>query len=82
MPNQTDELTTAKERHLNQFGAAVLVRCGESVWSTKSSTEAVELLSNLTFARLTVCRLNQMSPQCRSKVELIQAGSAHEKYGV
>ena len=27
-------------------------------------------------------RLNQMSRQCRSKVERIQLGSAHEKYGV
>ena len=29
-----------------------------------------------------VRRLNQMSRQCRSKVELIQLGSVHEKYGV
>ena len=63
-------------------GTAVLVRCGKSVWCTKSSTESVELLSNLTFARHTVCRLHQMSRQCCSKVELIQSGSAHEKYGV
>ena len=27
-------------------------------------------------------RLNQMSRQCRSKDELIQLGSAHEKYSV
>ena len=27
-------------------------------------------------------RLNQMSRQCRSKVEAIQLGSVHEKYGV
>ena len=26
--------------------------------------------------------LNQMSRQCRSEVELIQLGSAHEKYGI
>ena len=31
MPNLTDELSTAKERRLNQFGTAVLVRCGKSV---------------------------------------------------
>ena len=37
---------------------------------------------NLTYVRHTVRRLNQMSRQCRSKVELIQLGSAHEKYGV
>ena len=71
MPNLTDELSTAKERRLNQFGTAVLVWCGKS-----------ELLSNLTWVRHTVRRLNQMSHQCRSKVELIQVGSAHEKYGV
>ena len=42
VPNLTDELSTAKERRLNQFGTVFLVRCG------KSSTESVELLSNLT----------------------------------
>ena len=47
-----------------------------------SSTESVELLSNLTYVRHTVRRLNQMTRQCRSKVELIQLGSAHEKDGV
>ena len=31
MPNLTDELSTAKERPLNQFGTAVLVWCGKSV---------------------------------------------------
>ena len=43
--NLTDELSTAKERCLNQFGTAVSVWCGKSV----SSTESAELLSsNLT----------------------------------
>ena len=27
----TDELSTAKERRLNQFGTAVLVWCGKSI---------------------------------------------------
>ena len=76
MPNLTDELSTAKEGPLNQFGTAVSVKCG------KSSTESVELLSNLTLTRHTVRRLNQMSLQGRFKVELIQFGSAREKYGV
>ena len=31
MPNLADELSTAKERRLNQFGTAVLVWCGKSV---------------------------------------------------
>ena len=36
--NLTHELSTAKERRLNQFGTAVLVRCGKSVWCGQSST--------------------------------------------
>ena len=72
LPNLTDDLSTAKERRLNQFGTAVLVRCG------KRLTESVELLSNLTLARHTVRRLNQMSRQVRYKVELIQL-SRHMK---
>ena len=31
VPNLTDELSTTKERRLNQFGTAVLVWCGKSV---------------------------------------------------
>ena len=30
VPDLTDQLSTAKERRLNQFGTAVLVRCGKS----------------------------------------------------
>ena len=60
VPNLTDELSTAKERRLNQFGAAKAL----------SSTESVELLSNLTYVRHTVRLLNQMSRQCRSKSNL------------
>ena len=76
MPSLTDELSTTKEQPLNQFGMAVSVKCG------KSSTESVELLSNLTLTRHTVRRLNQMSRQGRFKVELIQFCSTREKYGV
>ena len=46
--NLTDELSKAKEQHLNHFGTAVLVRCGKSVWCDKSSTESVELNLGLT----------------------------------
>ena len=60
---------------LNQFCTAVLVWCGKSV-------NSVELFSNVTWVRHTVRRLNQISRQRRSKVELILLGSAHEKYGV
>ena len=31
LPNLTDDLSTAKERRLNQFGTALLVWCGKSV---------------------------------------------------
>ena len=44
VPNLTDELSTAKERRLNQFGTAVLFSAAKAL----SSTESVELLSNLT----------------------------------
>ena len=47
-------LPPLKERCLNQFGTAVSVRC------SKSSTESVEILSYLTLARHTVCRLSQI----------------------
>ena len=40
-PNLTDEVGTAKEGYLHQFGTAVLFWCG------KSSTESVESLSNV-----------------------------------
>ena len=78
VPNLTDEFRTAKERLQDQFGTAVLVWCGKSV----KFDRVCRTLSNLTQVRHTVRRLNQMSRQCRSKVELIQLGSAHEKYGV
>ena len=62
VPNLTDELRTAKEWHLNQFGVA----------NALSSAESVKLLSNLTYARHMVRHLNQMLHHCRSKVKLIQ----------
>ena len=50
MPNLTDELSTGKERRLNQFGTAVLVYCGKSLKfdrREKSGNEvATENLSN------------------------------------
>ena len=42
MPNLTDKLSTAKERRLNQFGTAVLVRYGKKGWCDKNSPESVE----------------------------------------
>ena len=43
VPNLTDELSTAKERRLNQFGTAVLVWCGKSVKFDRVCRTFVEL---------------------------------------
>ena len=43
VPNLTDELSTAKERRLNQFGTAVFVWCGKSVRFDRVSRTFVEL---------------------------------------
>ena len=75
MLNLTDELSMAQKWHLNQFGSAVLVWCGKSIRFDRVRQTFVEL-------SLAECHLNQMLRQCLSKVELIQLGSAHEKYGV
>ena len=74
MPNLTDELSTAKERRLNQFGMAVLVWCGKSVKFDRVCRTFVEL--NLGSTHGTPSEL-----RCRasgSKVELIQLGSPHD----
>ena len=43
VPNLTDELSMAKERRLNQFGAAVLVWYGQSVKFDRVCRTFVEL---------------------------------------
>ena len=43
VPNLTDELSTTKERRLNQFGTAVLVWCGKSVKFDRVCRTVVEL---------------------------------------
>ena len=43
MPNLTDQLSTAKERRLNQFGTAVLAWCGKSVKFDRVCRTFVEL---------------------------------------
>ena len=43
VPNLTDELNTAKERRLNQFGTAVLVSRGKSVKLDRVCRTFVEL---------------------------------------
>ena len=55
----------------------VLVWCGKSVKLDRVYRTFVELNLGSTHG---IRRLNQMSRQCRSKVELVQLGSAHEKY--
>ena len=79
MPNLTDELSMAEKRRMNQFGTAVLVWCGKSIKFDRVCRTFVKLSLGLTH---TVGHLDQMLCQCRSKGELIQLGSAHEKYGV
>ena len=79
VPNLTDELIATKEPRLNQFGTAVLLWCGESVKFDRVCGTLVEL--NL-GSRHGVPSESYVAPQCPPKVELIQFGSAHEKYGV
>ena len=43
MPNLIDELSTAKEGRLNQFGTAVLALCGKSVKFDRVCQNFVEL---------------------------------------
>ena len=80
MPSLTDELSTAKERRLNQFGTAVLVWCGKSVKFDRACRTFVELNLGSTHGAPSESEVAPVSLQI--KVELIQLGSAHEKYGV
>ena len=57
VPNLTTELSMAKERCLNQFGAAVLVWCGKRVKFNRVCQTFVELNLGLTHG----ASLNQMS---------------------
>ena len=50
MPNLTDELSTAKERRLNQIGTAVLVWYGKSVKFDRVCRTFVELNLGLTHS--------------------------------
>ena len=76
--NLTDQLNTAKERRLNQFGTAVLVWCGKSVKFDRVCRNFVDRDRLDTRCAVWIrCRAS-----VASKVELIQLGSAHEKYCV
>ena len=78
MPYLTD-VSTAKEQCLNQFGTAVSVWCGKSVKFNRVCQTFVELNLGSTHGAPSE---SDVLRQCRYKVEIIQLGSAHEKYGV
>ena len=72
MPNLTDELSTAKEQRLNQFGLSVLVRCSKSVWCGKSLTESVELMvimmMNFIHVSMYLADANLLGTQHKDKI--------------
>ena len=74
MPNLTDELSTAKERRLNQFGTAVLV------WGKRICRTFVKLNLGSTHNALSESDIAPVSLQ-KSYLS-VQLGLAHEKCGV
>ena len=66
VPNLTDELSTAKERHLNQFGMAVLVWCGKSVKFGRVCRTFVELNLGSTHGTLSESDVAPVSLQSRT----------------
>ena len=78
VPNLTDELSTAKERRLNQFGTAVLVWCSTSVKFDRVCRTFVELNLGSTHGMPSESDVAPVSLQSRT----YSLGSAHEKYGV
>ena len=72
MPNLTDELSTAKEQRLNQFGLSVLVRCSKSVRCGKSLTESVELMvimmMNFIHVSMYLADANLLGTQHKDKI--------------
>ena len=66
VPNLTDELSTAKERHLNQFGTAVLVWCGKSVKFDRVCRTFVELNLGSTHGTLSESDVVPVSLQSRT----------------
>ena len=73
MPNLTDELSTAKERRLNQFGTAILVRCGKSVKFDRVGRTFVELNLDSTHGALSESDVATVSHQ--SRTYLIRLGT-------
>ena len=66
VPNLTDELSTAKERRLNQFGTAVLVWCGKSVKFDRVCRTFVELNLGSTHGTLSESDVAPVSLQSRT----------------
>ena len=62
----TDELSTAKERRLNQFGAAVLVWCGKSIKFDRVCRTFVELNLGSTHGASSETNVALVSLQSRS----------------
>ena len=75
----TDELSTAKEQCLSQFGTAVLVWCSKSVKFNKVFRTSVELNLGLTHGALPESDVTPVSLQSQTYSII---GSAHEKYGI
>ena len=61
MPNLIDELSPAKERRLNQFGTAVLIRCGNVVKFDKSAALFDTGAATDSYGALPMCRTKCMN---------------------
>ena len=66
VPNLTDELSTAKERRLNQFGTAVLVWRGKSVKFDRVCRTFVELNLGSTHGTLSESGVAPLSLQSQT----------------
>ena len=66
VPNLTDELSTTKEWHLNQFGTAVLVWCSKSVKFDRVCRTFIELNLGLTHGTLSESDVTPVSLQSRT----------------
>ena len=66
VPNLTDELSTAKERRLNQLGTAVLVWCGKSIKFDRVCQTFVELILGSTHGTPSESDVTPVSLQSRT----------------
>ena len=81
VPNPTEALSTAKERHLNQFGTAVLIWCNKNVKFNRVCRNIRHWSIKIRFDTRCAVWI-----RCRAKVapksNQTQLGSAHEWSGV